>query len=77
MPHTETTVRPEQDEWRETAHIIAREIWRTEYRAKNPEATKEDIAADWSEVVSEYRNMIKMALKRLGKNKGIVFSKSK
>lgn len=38
---------------RRAAKTIARALWLVDYRAENPEATKEDAAAAWVEVRKE------------------------
>ncbi len=63
------------NEWKEMAHTVAREFWRAEYLANNPEATKEDVSKAWGEFASDRRKTTKLALKRLAK-KGISISKA-
>jgi hypothetical protein len=55
------------------ANRLAREVWATEYRKQNPQATTADVDKAWTGVVGEARKSMRTVLRRMVK-KGITFS---
>ncbi len=63
MTESNTPLTEEQKMRRRVARTIGRTIWRGEFKATNPDATKEEMAAGWK---AEHRKWTKYGIAALG-----------